>query len=628
MVRQTSSIRNSTVVADWRSVCLMGVVLFTIARVGICEQAMADQAPDFKATAAEVDQAVQDELKLMEVEDRAFEPADETALLRRLYFDLAGRPPQPSEITRFGLDPSADKFERLVDRLLQSDDYAQNFTHYWQDSLFRRATNARANIAQAPFEEWMQSNLSGNRPWSDIATDMLTATGPVNDNGATSLLFAHEGEATEIAAEASRLFLGIQIQCANCHDHPWDRWKREQFHELVAFFPRVSVRRDRDSTRQFDYEVASVNIDRSQRLGVSEFYLKRLDANGDGYLTKQEAANSPLARLFGDQLLTRIDSNGDGRVTLTEVQNAAPAANRPGQGSLEHYMEGLNQPDEKGQLMKPVFFLTGSGIEANTSARRSNRSQGISDQQRRSELAEMLTGNRWFAISVVNRYWAELTGVPFYSPIDDIGPDRSAEHEPALQVLTDGFIASNYDLQWLLKTIVLTEVYQRQVNVEGEGFVRREPQRLRSDQLYTAVCQSLNITELPLGFTAGRTGPAFRSLDPGRRQFAAVFGFDPEIRRDDLTSSIPESLLLMNSPEINRLIDANRPDSAIGRISNQVLSDEDVIRELYFKLVSREPSVAELDRCSQHVTSSVNPKQGYEDIFWAVINSVEFQTRP
>lgn len=593
----------------------------------------ADDLPTSQQTAAGINHAVQAELQLIEAEDRSFDAADENTLLRRLYFDLVGRPPRPSEITRFGLDPSTDKQEHLIDELLKSDDYGRNFTHYWRDSLFRRATNARANIAQAPFEEWMQSNLTENRPWSDIATELLTATGSVNENGATALLFAHEGEATEIAAEASRLFLGIQIQCANCHDHPWDQWKREQFHELVAFFPRVSVRRERDSSRLFDYEVASVNVDRSQRRGVSEFYAKRLDRNGDGYLTKQEAGQSPLKRLFEGQLKAVIDQDSDGRISLDELKNATPMPNRPGQGSMEHYMEALNQPGEKGKLMTPVFFLTGSEVEAASSRRplsrnQSNRSQGISDLQRRSELAEMLTSNRWFAISVVNRYWAELTGVAFYTPVDDIGPDRSAEHEPALTLLTDGFSASGYDLKWLLKTIVATDVYRRQVNVDAEGFVRKEPQRLRSDQLYTAVCQSLNVTELPLGYTAGRSGPAYRTLDAGRRQFAAVFGFNPETSQDDLTGSIPESLLLMNSPEIHRLIDASRTDSVIRRISNQVLSDEDVIRELYLTLVSREPNAAELKRCSKHLTAAANQKEALEDIFWALLNSVEFQTRP
>ena len=57
-------------------------------------------------------------------------------------------------------------------------------------------------------------------------------------------IFAHAGQADEIAAEASRIFLGIQIQCANCHDHPSDKWKRQQFHQLAAFFPRVQVKRD------------------------------------------------------------------------------------------------------------------------------------------------------------------------------------------------------------------------------------------------------------------------------------------------------------------------------------------------------------------------------------------------
>ena len=81
------------------------------------------------------------------------------------------------------------------------------------------------------------------RGWDAIATDLLTATGPVNENGATGLIFAQSASGGEVAAEASRIFLGVQIQCAECHDHPYDRWKREDFHTLAAYFPRIRLQR-------------------------------------------------------------------------------------------------------------------------------------------------------------------------------------------------------------------------------------------------------------------------------------------------------------------------------------------------------------------------------------------------
>lgn len=564
-------------------------------------------------TAAKLDGLILDEQN-----GSGFETVDDAIFLRRVSLDLIGRPPSPSEITRFGLNPAPDKRRQVVDRLLNSQEYARNWSRYWRDTIFRRATNTRANLVRPAFEKWMTANLETNRSWDSIVADLLTAEGTVNGNGETALLFAHEGEPEEIAAEASRLFLGIQIQCANCHDHPWDRWKREEFHQFAAFFPRVSVRRDRSSDSMFDYEIVSVNQNRSRRPGISQFLLTRIDRNRDGYLTEDEARNTPLQRIFSDRAKELIDKNGDGRLSTEEIRTARPPDNnRPGQGSTEHYMADLSDPGSDGTLIHPVFFVNDTAIR-----------KGQPDVTRRTSAAELITSrnNPWFSRAIVNRMWAELTGTAFYLPVDDIGPDRNAEHEDALEFLAEDFTDSGYDFRWLLTAITGTRLYQRPVNTAADGFEYLEPTRLRSDQFYDALCQTLNVTALPLRF-AGRRGPYNRDEDPGRLQFAATFGFDPSIPKSDLTGSIPEALFMMNSPQLNTAIRAESPNSIIGRISRQVLSDEDVVRELYFHTLSREPTKKEVAICLEYISKSPNRKEGFEDLLWSLLNSSEFQSK-
>ncbi|HSG70105.1 MAG TPA: DUF1549 domain-containing protein, partial [Planctomycetaceae bacterium] len=162
--------------------------------------------------------------------------------LRRISLDLTGIPPSASEVTLFSLNPDSSKRTDLIRRLLDEREFAQNWSRYWRDVIFSRATDMRTVRFQRVFETWMTQQLSENRSWDKIVTDLVTATGDVSENGATALLMAHGGDAAEIAAETSRIFLGIQIQCANCHDHPTDQWKREDFHQLAAFFPRVQFR--------------------------------------------------------------------------------------------------------------------------------------------------------------------------------------------------------------------------------------------------------------------------------------------------------------------------------------------------------------------------------------------------
>ena len=539
---------------------------------------------------------------------------DDATFLRRVSLDLIGRPATAGEITRFGLNPSAMKRQEIVERLLASPEYGENWARYWRDVILLRSTNVRSAIVRQPFEQWMAENLNENRSWGDIVEDLLTATGSVTDNGATALLFAHEGEPEEVAAESSRLFMGIQLQCANCHDHPWDRWKREEFHNLVAFFPRVSVRRDRSADDRRAYLVASVDRERRRRPGVSQFLLTRTDRNRDGVISKTEAQRSPLQRLFAnDRIMERVDKNNDGRLTLEEIKMAQPPDNnRPGQGSIEHFMPDLEVPAAEGTRIDPVFFLNDRKIKP-----------GSRDIDRRSAAARFITsrGNEWFAKAIVNRMWAELTGTAFYTPVDDIGPDRQAVHAGALDVLCKAFVARNYDLKWLLKTIIKTNIYQRDINSEPGDFVSMEPSRLRSDQLYAVLCQSLGVDGLRLPVPDRRR---YGRDDTGRAAIEATFGFDPSTSRDDVTGSIPQALFLMNSPQINGLISGRHSDSPIARIRQTVSSNEDAVRELYLAVLGRDPNRGEMAICSSFIRDSGDKTGAMEDVFWALLNSSEF----
>ena len=138
-----------------------------------------------------------------------------------------------------------------------------------------------------------------------IARAFITATGDVRENGSTAIIMAQMGETSDMTAEVSRIFLGIQIQCAQCHDHPTDRWKRTQFHELAAFFPRIGVTADEHRW----------TADRSK------------------------SSRSDRGRGFAKR----------------------PNGNRP-RASAEHFMPDLEDPSAHGTQMEPVFFVTGQKL--------------------------------------------------------------------------------------------------------------------------------------------------------------------------------------------------------------------------------------------------------------------------
>ncbi|MDA1018487.1 MAG: DUF1553 domain-containing protein, partial [Planctomycetota bacterium] len=455
-----------------------------------------------------------------------------------------------------------------------------------------------------------------------IVTELLTATGDVRENGATAIMFAHEGDASEIAAETSRIFLGIQMQCANCHNHPTDNWTRDQFHQLAAFFPRVGVRPKQVDGMLRSFEVVSVNVERRQGNRFdSEFLFNRMDRNRDGKLTKAEVAGVPqLAQNF-DRLLERIDTNKDGALSREEAKNFQPPPNnRPGQGSLEHRMPDLADPSSEGTQINPVFFATGAKAKP-----------GLSDLQRRELLAKYLTttDNPWFARAFVNRVWAEMLGEGFYMPVDDLGPQRSASFPAVLDALCQAFRANQFDIKWLYRTIANTKTYQRRISnrdrYDGSlAFGSAAPTRLRADQIYSSLSEVLGFDESQLQ-TRGRgmAGGGMARRGGPRAAFSELFGFDPSTPQEDITGNVPQALFMMNSSLVNGFI-RSLGDTKLSRILNKHPKNEDAVREVYLLALARDPSDKELKISLDYIGEVGNRGEAFEDLMWSLLNSSEF----
>jgi hypothetical protein len=554
--------------------------------------------------------------------------------LRRVSLDLAGIIPTPEEATLFALDPDPDKRSAAIDRLLASSDYATNWGRYWRDVIFTRATETRPFIiqpSQRAFESWITEKLRENASWDRIASEILTATGSASEDGQTALIFAQRAEPDEVAAETARVFLGIQIQCANCHDHPTDNWKRDQFHGLAAFFPRIQLRRKGEGMLQA-FEVVSLNRDAGrgraelQRLQANpEQFIRRFDRDGDQRVSREELRRGPGNGDRGRRLFDLGDTDKDGKLSAEELRRIPAPPMMEGRGALEYYMPDLNNPQSPGTQFDPVFFLgdlkPGSGLD---------------DQERRQQLAHFITSpdNPWFANALVNRLWAQLFGEGFYMPVDDLGPERTASHPQALELLSRSFVASGYDIQWLLRTIANSETYQRQIGApapddSASRATSPAPVRLRADQLFSSLTRVLGIDEnaAPRRAMIGPRQPgAYRGDRSPRAQFVRLFGFDPSIPSDEVTGTVPQALFLMNSPQINGQIRA-RGNTRLSQLLERHTDDGAALQELFLLVHSREPSPRELEVCHDYLRQVNRRAEAFEDILWSLINSTEFQTR-
>jgi hypothetical protein len=206
-----------------------------------------EKAPISSVTSREIDDLVAHELKASKIDPAPL--ATDEQFLRRVTLDMTGKLPKPTELSAFVNDKDPQKRAKVIDKLLDSDGYAHHWASYWRDVIAARVQDRRGLALQNAFERWMTKQVKSNSGWDQIVRAMLTAEGGCRfddegEHGAAFFLASHMGAdaANEQAAETSRIFLGIQIQCAQCHDHKTDQWKRVQFHELAAYFARVRER--------------------------------------------------------------------------------------------------------------------------------------------------------------------------------------------------------------------------------------------------------------------------------------------------------------------------------------------------------------------------------------------------
>ncbi|UQA54583.1 DUF1549 and DUF1553 domain-containing protein [Polyangium aurulentum] len=207
-------------------------------------------------------------------------PATDAQFLRRAYLDLAGTLPPPEAVTAFLSDRSPDKRARAIETLLASPRYVERWSAYWEEVLLR--DKAKANLVdRAAFRTWLRARFAENAPWDRVTRDLVTATGKSSPggsardrrvaaetgaadadsegvNGAVNWLLQFNRATEDLAGATSRTFLGVQIQCAQCHDHKTEKWTTGDFRRFAAAFARtrVSAVEDKEKGMMRTFEVS------------------------------------------------------------------------------------------------------------------------------------------------------------------------------------------------------------------------------------------------------------------------------------------------------------------------------------------------------------------------------------
>jgi len=541
------------------------------------------KARDWKAAAARLDDLIA--VRLRAQKDLVVAPrADDAEFIRRASLDLIGAIPTEAETTTFLKDPSPDKRAALVDRLLASSRHADWFAMWYSNLLVGNQIRDR-DLNRRTFNEWMRDQFARNRPYDDLVYDLLTATGNSDSNGAVGFVSSFAASAADAAGKSSRYFLGVQIQCAQCHDHPYDkRIKQTDFTAYASFFFTTTHRRNQTpGNTEISFDIVSYPAEDFRPAGGGPSGSRR--TAGMGMMPRGQ----PL-RLEG------------------QVRGAAG-----------RYVE----------LGEPKFLL-------------GKAPKDVPGLDRRTVLAKWMTSksNEWFAPAYANRLWAYFMGRGIVHPIDDFSQSNKPSNPELLKFLADEFTRNDFDINHLVRTIVGSEAYQRTSKMPRD-MERPDPSlyavapvkpltvEQSFDSLFRAAGTEREVERrLEQGMKADGATARGRLVDPRMlvyQMFRRAFDDDEGGESEVFSGTIPRGLLMMNGPQINQMLSAY-PGSPLRKILDTDRSDRERVRRVYLTVLSRDPSPGELSSALQHVHTSRTEIEGYEDLMWALCNTTEFMS--
>jgi len=512
-------------------------------------------------------------------------PASDMELLRRVTLDLTGRIPARTEVREFLADDDPNKRDKLIDRLVDSEEYVEKWSYHFMD-LFR--ANGKMGRGRHLFHYWMKQNLRADRPYDAVAQDIIAASAKSNHVVAASNVIAREhiqgapqpkdgddlsmvhqlDTHDELAIHYAKVFMGLNLSCISCHDGQ-------------AHLEQVNVWLSTKTRAEF-FQLASF-------MGHSR------------YLMYFENGKPQSGEFLLDDGNNGYDSEGSSMVRVAR----------------------LGGPEN------PAFLLTGEEPQPG--------------EEPRVALGRMLTAHPQFARGTVNRFWARLMGFGIVEPFDEFdllrqdandvpeGWQLQPSHPELLDELAKSFRESDYSIKELMRTITKSSTYQLSARFQGEWkesyatyFARKFARRLSAEELHDAIALA---TDQPgdfkfgddkVGMTMKLTGP------PGGRDiktFLRTFGqSDRNTPPQEMPGSLLHPLALMQSPIVTDRVIA-KEDSRVKNLLDSYDNDR-VVDEMFMGTLSRPPSGEEKEVAVAALNT--NRVAGAENLQWALINSVEF----
>ncbi len=341
--------------------------------------------------------------------------ATDEQFVRRIYLDAVGRIPTAVEASTFLADttPTKEKRAKLIDKLLFSPGYTMQM-YNWMGDMLRVKDTFGKNVPAFTFQDWLKDQLHADRTWDALVRTMLTADGKLCDNGAVGFLEYDAQMPLDGVSNLLTTFLGANVACAQCHDHPLADWKQRDFYQMAAFFG------------------AADGVD-EKMLGAG----KRLAKGGKG----QAASGLPKGQV---QLIANANAY---RMEDTNKQHLT-------------FPKDYKYSDVKPSSAVTPTLIMWSKADAKNPAYRVDTTNPA---QLRAEFAKWMTspGNPRFAANIANRVWKKVFGLAVQEPVSDLDDPTKASNPALLAHLATIVKAGAFDLREFQRVLFNSQTYQR-----------------------------------------------------------------------------------------------------------------------------------------------------------------------
>lgn len=452
---------------------------------------------DVAAAASRIDKLVGEMLAKQDLKPN--EAIDDATFVRRAYLDIAGRVPTIEEAENFHGSDYPRKRAQLVADLLESEGHMSHAYNFWADVLrINSGLGVGASQAEAAYQLWVKEAIRENKPYDQFVRELVSARGMIWENGAAAYYIRDRGMPLDNMSNTVRVFLGVRLECAQCHNHPFDKWTQMDYYQMAAFSYGMDARQ---------YDSANRNaLSKAQRDERNQIHLE-LVGNARFPQVTNEAR---LKRYIEDPKYSSYLE----RLGVTDEQFRALAKKSiEGYAAYEHKNRGIS--NALNEIYNPLRYVRASEVErtlklphdyqyddakpleAVTARTMFGKEIDLAeiDDSTIDAYAEWMTSKEspTFTRVIANRLWKRVFGHGVFEPVDELSDSTPISNPALLAYLEEMMKSLDYDLRKYQEVLYNTETYQRAANFEevvmGEHYYFQGPllRRMGAEQIWDSI---------------------------------------------------------------------------------------------------------------------------------------------